>query len=122
VRLEPGDVVAVGVHPFFRLARTLALEARLDYWSRSTDAYSYSSPADSTPGVDANVLGEDSKVSATALAVGITYANPGGLRRGGKGLPVDASWRYERILGSSGGRVPDAHVVRGQFRVYFGLW
>ena len=122
VRLEPGDVIALGIHPFFRLARTLALQAGLDHWSRGTDAYSYSSPADAIPGIDANVLAEDSKVSATALAVGITYANPGGLRRNGRGLPVDASWRYERILGSSGGRVPDAHVIRGQLRVYFGVW
>jgi hypothetical protein len=122
VRRDPGDVIALGIHPFFRLARTLALQARLDHWSRGIDVYSYSSPAEAIPGIDANVLAEDSKVNATALAVGITYANPGGLRRGGTGLPVDASWRYERVLRSSGGRVPDTHVVRGELRVYFGVW
>lgn len=122
VRRDPGDVLTLGVHPFFRLARTFALQAELNHWSRGTDNYTYSSPADELPGVDANVLAEDSKVDATALGIGITYANFGGLRRGGRGLPVDASWHYERILRSSGGRVPNAHVLRGQFRVYFGVW
>ncbi len=123
VRRDPGDVVALGIQPFFRLARTLALQAGLHHWSRGGDTYTYSSPAEALPGIDANVLAEDSRANATALAVGITYANPGGLlRRGGTGLPVDASWRYERILRSGGGRVPDTHVVRGQFRVYFGIW
>jgi hypothetical protein len=122
VRRDPGDVLTFGVHPFFRLARTLALQAELNHWSRGTDDYAYSSAADALPGIDANVLAEDSKVNATALGVGITYANPGGLRRGGKGLPVDASWHYERVLRSSGGRVPNAHVMRGQLRIYFGVW
>jgi hypothetical protein len=54
--------------------------------------------------------------------VGITYANPGKLRRGGTGWPVDASWSYERVLRAGGERVPDSHAVRGQLRVYFGLW
>ena len=39
------------------------------------------SPGDALPGIDANVLAEDSKVNATALMVGITYANPGALHR-----------------------------------------
>jgi hypothetical protein len=122
VHRDPGDIVALGVHPFYQLARTLGFQAGLEHWSRSADAYSYSSPADALPGIDANVLAEDSNANATVLTVGITYANPGGLRRGGTGLPVDASWRYERILRSGGGRVPDTHAVRGQFRVYFGVW
>jgi hypothetical protein len=122
VRRDPGDIVALGVHPFYRLARTLAFQAGLEHWSRGADGYSYSSPADALPGIDANILAEDSKANATALTLGITYANPGGLRRGGTGLPVDASWRYERVLRSGGGRVPNTHAVRGQFRVYFGIW
>jgi hypothetical protein len=122
VRRDPGDIVALGVHPFFRLARTLALQAGVDHWTRSTDSYSYTSPAEALPGVDANVLGEGSKVDVTRLVVGITYANPGGLRPGGKGLPVDAGLSYERVLRAGGGRVPDSHAIRGQLRVYFGVW
>jgi hypothetical protein len=122
VRWDPGDVISIGVHPFYRLARTLALQAGVDHWSRSTDHYSYASPAGALPGIDANVLAEESKANATMLSVGITYSNPGGLRPGGKGLPVDANWSYERMLRAGGGRVPDTHRVTGQFRVYFGVW
>jgi hypothetical protein len=122
VRRDPGDIFAVGVHPFYRLARTLGLQAGVEHWSRGTDRVSYASPASALPGIDPNILAEESKANATVLSVGITYSNPGGLRPGGKGLPVDASWSYERVLLAGGGRVPDSHRVSGRFRLYFGLW
>jgi hypothetical protein len=122
VRRDPGDVVALGVRPFFRLARTLALQAGLEHWSRKTDQVSYASSATPIAGVDASVMAEGTSASATVLSVGITYANPGRLRPGGTGMPVDASWSYERVLRTGGGRVPDTHAMRGRFRVYFGLW
>jgi hypothetical protein len=122
VRWNPGDIIAIGVHPFYRLARTLAFQAGVDHWSRSTDHYSYASPADALPGVDPDIMAEESKANATMLSVGITYANPGGLRPGGRGLPVEASWAYQRVLRAGGGRVPDTHRVAARFRVYFGVW
>jgi hypothetical protein len=122
VRRDPGDVLAIGVRPFFRLARTLALQAGVEHSTRGTDQVTYASPVDALPGVDPSVLAEDSKANATMLSVGITYANPGGLRPGGTGLPVDASWSYERVLRAGGGRVPDTHRVAARFRVYFGIW
>ena len=122
VRRNPGDIISIGVHPFYRLARTLGFTAGLDHWSRGTDEVVYADPTGAIPGVDANVLAEGSKANATLLSVGITYSNPGGLRPGGTGLPVDASWTYERVLRSGGGRVPDSHAIRGRFRVYFGIW
>jgi hypothetical protein len=122
VRRDPGDIISLGVRPFYRLARTLALQAALEHWSRSTDHFSYVSTADALPGVDPNILAAESKANATLLSVGITYANPGGLRPGGKGLPVDASWAYERVLRAGGGRIPDTHRVAARFRTYFGVW
>jgi hypothetical protein len=122
VRRDPGDIIAIDVRPFYRLARTLALQAGLQYWSRQTDQVSYASPSDALPGVDASVLALETAANATQLSAGITYSNPGGLRRGGTGLPVDASWSYERVLRSSKGRLPDTHRVQARFRVYFGLW
>ena len=122
VRRDPGDIFAIGVRPFYRLARTLALQAGVELWTRGTDAATYATPADAIPGVDPSVLADESKTNATVLSVGITYANPGGLRPGGTGLPVDASWSYERVLRAGGGRVPDSHRLAGRFRVYFGLW
>ena len=122
VRRDPGDVVTLGVHPFYRLARTFALTAGLDHWSHGTDVVSYAHPELPVPGVDASLWAEDSKANATMLSVGVTYANPGGLRPGGTGLPVDASWTYERVLRGGGGRVPDSHAIRARLNVYFGLW
>jgi hypothetical protein len=122
VRWDPGDIISIGVHPFYRLARTLAFQAGLDRWSHSTDQYSYASPADALPGIDPNILGEESKTHATVLSAGITYSNPGARAPGGRGLPVDASWSYERVLQAGGGRVPDTHRVAARFRVYFEVW
>jgi hypothetical protein len=82
----------------------------------------YATPSGAIPGVDPSVLAEESSANATVLSVGITYGNPGGLRPGGTGLPVDASWSYERVLRAGGGRVPDTHRLAAQLRVYFGIW
>ena len=122
VRRDPGDIIAINVHPFFRLARTLALRAGVQHWSRKADEVSYRSPEDALPGIDPGVLAQETAANATVLSAGITYSNPGRLGPGGTGLPVDASWSYERVLRSGNGRVPDTHRVKGQFRVYFGLW
>ena len=122
VRRDPGDIIAISVHPFFRLARTLALRAGVQHWSRRVDQVSYPSPGDVLAGVDPGVFAEGSAANATLLSLGITYSNPGRLGPGGTGLPVDASWSYERVLRAGNGLVPNTHRVRGQFRLYFGLW
>ena len=122
VRRDPGDIVAIDVRPFYRLARTLALQAGLQHWTRKMDQVSYASAADALPGVDAGVLAEETAANATLLSAGITYSNPGRFRAGGSGLPVDATWSYERVLRSSKGRVPNTHRVQARFRMYFGLW
>lgn len=122
VRRDPGDIIAIDVRPFYRLARTLALQAGVQHWNRKSDQVSYASPSDALPGVDAGVLAEETAANATLLSAGITYSNPGRYTRGGTGLPVDASWSYERVLRSTKGRVPDTHRVQAMFRMYFGLW
>jgi hypothetical protein len=110
------------VRPFFRLARTIALIGSVERWSKGEDAFEYRSAADAIPGVDASVLAQETDASATLLSVGVTYSNPGALRPGGTGLPVDAGWTYERIVSASGGIVPDTHRIRARLRVYFDVW
>ena len=122
VRRDPGDIIAIDVRPFYRLARTLALQAGVQHWTRTVDKVSYASPSAVLPGVDASELAEETAANATMLSAGITYSNPGRFRAGGTGLPVDASWSYERVLRSGKGRVPDTHRVQAMFRMYFGLW
>ena len=122
VRRDPGDIVAFSVQPFFRLARTLALQAGVQRWSRKIDQVSYRSPSDALPGIDPGILAQETAANATVLSAGITYSNPGRLGLGGRGLPVDAGWTYERVIRSGSGRVPNAHRITGRFRMYFGLW
>jgi hypothetical protein len=122
VRWNPGDIIAIDVRPFFRLARTLALQAGVQYWNRRVDQVSYASPSQEVPGVDAGVLAAETAANATVLSAGITYSNPGRFRPGGTGLPVDGSWSYERVVRSSQGRVPNTHRVQAKLRMYFGLW
>jgi hypothetical protein len=33
-------------------------------------------------------------------------------------MPVDASWSYERVVATSGGIVPDSHLMRARLRFY----
>jgi hypothetical protein len=122
VRLDPGDVTTLAVRPFFRLARTIALIGSVERWSKGEDAVEYRSAADAVPGVDASVLAQETDASATLLSIGLTYSNPGALRPGGTGLPVDAGWTYERIVSASGGIVPDIHRLRARLRLYFDVW
>jgi hypothetical protein len=122
VHRDPGNVVSIAVRPFFRLVPTFAIQGTALHWSRGEDKVSYLTPADEIPGVDASVLAQDTKATATILGIGVTYSSPGAQRPGGRGLPVDASWGYERIVRSSGGIVPDRHSMKARFRLYFGLF
>ncbi|MBA2459452.1 MAG: hypothetical protein H0V43_10940 [Gemmatimonadales bacterium] len=122
VRRDPGDVVTLAVRPFFRIARTFALIGALEHQSRGRDDVTYASDAGAIPGVDPDLLAEGTDARATLLALGVTYANPGALRPGGRGLPVDAGWSYERVLIAGGGVVADVHRVRARFRVYIGVF
>ena len=115
-------MTTLAVRPFFRLARTFALIGSLERWSRGQDEVEYSSDADPIPGVDPGVLAEETEASATLVTFGMTYSNPGALRPGGRGLPVDAGWTYERVVSASGGIVPDVHRLRARLRLYFDIW
>lgn len=122
VHRDPGDIVSLAVRPFFRLAPSFALQGHATYWSRGADAVTYLTVDDEVPGVNAAVLAEDSKATATMLGFGITYSSLGRLRPGARGLPVDASWSYERVVRATGGIVPDRHAMMARVRFYFGLF
>ncbi|MGH7581099.1 MAG: hypothetical protein ACREM9_13045 [Gemmatimonadales bacterium] len=122
VRLDPGDVTTLAVRPFFRLARTVALIGSLERWSKGQDAVEYLSEGDAIPGVDPGVLAQETDAGATLVSFGLTYSNPGALRPGGTGLPVDAGWTYERVVSASGGIVPDVHRIKARLRLYFNIW
>jgi hypothetical protein len=68
------------------------------------------------------VLQLETEASAVVAGIGLTYSNPGSLRPGGTGLPVDAGWTYERVVSASGGILPDTHRIRARLRLYFDIW
>jgi hypothetical protein len=120
--LDPGDVTTLAVRPFFRIARTLAIIGTLEHRTHGEDEVTYRDAAGAIPGVDASVLAQGTDASATVAGIGLTYSNPGALRPGGRGLPVDAGWSYERVVRASGGFVPNVHRLRARFRVYVGVF
>jgi hypothetical protein len=122
VRFDPGDETSFAARPFYRIASSLAIIGSVERWHHGSDDYSYAEGADPLPGVDAAVLGEETDANATLVSIGLTYSSPGVARPGSRSLPVDAGWSYERVVGTSGGRVPDVHRVRARFRLYLGLW
>ena len=121
VRRDPGDVVRFAVRPFFRLAPTFAIEGTAMHWSRGEDEVSYLTPDDEIPGVDASVLAQDTKASATVLGIGITYSNAGRFREGGGGCRWTRAGGTSASCGRRGARARPAYVsgaVSGVFRIF----
>lgn len=119
VRWDPGDGFALSAAPFLRLARTFAVQGTVAYQSRGDDVYNYSDTDGATPAVPAAVLGEGSGASATTVALGLTYANPGRPAGEGGGLPLDAGLMYRKTVTGSGGRVPAVEGVQAFLRLYW---
>ncbi|MGH7630004.1 MAG: hypothetical protein ACREOF_11620, partial [Gemmatimonadales bacterium] len=122
VRAEPGDAVFLSAQPFFRVAPPIAVTAGLSYWRRAEGTVAYATVADSIPGIPASILARDSRVRVTVFRAGVTYAAAGAQAPGGRGLPLEASWTYERVVRASGGRVPKLSRLRADLRLYVRLW
>jgi hypothetical protein len=122
VRRDPGDVIRFSARPFLRLATYLSLYGAVDYWSRGTDQYGYLAGQTPIEGVDVNVLAAGSKADALLVSGGISYSHSGENKLGILKLPLDASLRYERIVRSGTGIIPDASTVRVDLRLYTRLW
>ena len=118
VRRDPGDVIRVSAHPFFRLAPYLSVYAGADYWTKGRDGFVYAVGQPDLPGVDIGVLGDGTGSDALLLSGGLSYSHSGLTKRGAMGLPMDASFRYERIARSTKGIIPDASSVRIELRFY----
>ncbi|MGH7517452.1 MAG: hypothetical protein ACREOC_08280 [Gemmatimonadales bacterium] len=122
VRAEPGDAVFLSAQPFLRVAPPIAVTVGVSYWRRAEGTVVYATAADSIAGVPASILARDSRVSATVFRAGVTYAAAGAQAPGGRGLPLEASWTYERVVGASGGRVPKLNRLRADVRLYVRVW
>jgi hypothetical protein len=122
LRVDPGDILTFGAHPFFRLVPPLAVQIGVDYWRQGDEQVAYLTAADSIPGIPASVLALDSKIGVTTFSAGLTYARPGATKSGGTALPFDAQWTFEQVIAGSGGRVRKTQTVRAGGRLYVRLF
>ncbi len=118
VRQDLGDIVSFQASPFLRLAPSLALHAGIRYWRKGSDDYTLLPGQDPTSLPAVTLLGIDSDVSATIFVAGLSFAHTGVGRRGDRKLPLDGSVEFQRIIGTTGGRVSDDRVVRATLRLY----
>ncbi|HJR33702.1 MAG TPA: hypothetical protein VJ817_02045 [Gemmatimonadales bacterium] len=115
---DPGEIVELGIEPFIRIAPTLALVAGVRRWSKGADSYDYTRSQAPIDGLSPDVLAIGSKENATLLSASLSFSHQGIRKDGSIGLPMDASVRWERVIGSSLGRVPERHTIAVQLRLY----
>ena len=114
---DPGEIVELGIEPFIRIAPTLALVAGVRRWSKGADSYTYTRSQPPIEGLSPDLLAIGSRENATLLSASLSFAHPGIRKDGTIGLPMDAALRWERVIGSSLGRVPQRHTVAVQLRL-----
>lgn len=125
IKLDVGDVVSLGVQPFFRLAPRFALSGSADYWKAGSDKADWYRAGDAIPGVDPGLLTAQSSRSALAVGGGVSYVGWAAheCERGRRcGLPIDASWRYTTVIAATGGRVEKFRMTRLEIRWYQRIW
>ena len=115
---NPGEIVELGVEPFIRIAPTLALLAGVRRWSKGADSYAYTRSQEPIDGLSPDLLAIGSRENATLLSASLSFAHDGIRKDGSTGLPMDAALRWELVIGSSLGRVPQRHTVAVQLRLY----
>ncbi len=125
VNYKAGDVLQIGARPFVRLARNFALAGSADYWREASGRATYYRASDAIPGVPASVLVRNSARRALLVGGGVSYVGRAVQEcQAGRrcGLPIDASWRYSRVVAGSGGRVPQFWATEIEIRWYQRLW
>ena len=122
VRRDPGDVIMVSARPFLRIATYLSVFGGVDFWTKQRDKFSYAADQPALPGYDPDVLAAGSQSDALLLSGGLSYSHSGLNKRGLLRLPMDASFRYQRIVRSGSGIVPDANTVSIDLRFYTRLF
>lgn len=113
VALDEGDVVTLGIEPFYRLAPGFALALGARHESRGADVMTL------VPTGTA-LIGATPKTSLTSLQAGLTYSSFTGIT--GKGTPVEAQWYFREVVAASGGAVDKTRSVWMTVRVYYKLW
>ena len=124
LRYNAGDILSLGVQPYIRLARNLAILSQVDYQRVSADRTAYDRSSDTIAGLDPNIFSLGRR-SALAVGVGVTYVGRSAheCEPGQRcGWPVDASWNYTTVVQGSGDRMLKFRTTRLEIRWYQRLW
>ena len=122
VTINPGDQVRIGIAPYYRLARALGLVGSAAWLDQGEDDVQYATASDSIAGVPASVMAEGTGASRLLLSIGLTYSSSGQRPDGTGGVPLDAGWRWETTVASSGGIATKWSAIVFFARVYARIW
>jgi len=122
VTVNPGDQLRLGIAPYFRLARALGVVGSATWLTQGDDDVQYATTADSVPGVPASLLAEGTGASRLLLSIGLTYSSSGQRADGTGGIPLDAGWRWETTVASSGGIATKWSAIIFFARLYAKIW
>lgn len=122
VTVNPGDQFQIGIAPFYRLARAFGVVGSAVWLGQGDDQVEYATAADSVPGVPASVLGQGTGASRLLLSIGFTYSSSGQRADGTSGVPLDAGWRWQTTVASSGGIATKWSAIVFFARVYAKIW
>lgn len=119
VSRKPGDVLTLGLAPFYRLAETFAVTAGLTWRRKAGDDVTLSGGQAEIPGAPPSLLELETDGTWTTASAGLTFAAPLMTMDGKERAPMDAGVLWEGVIGSSGSmRVPATAGVRFWFRLY----
>ncbi len=122
VTVNPGDQVRIGISPYLRIARALGVVGSVVWLDQGEDNVEYATVADSVPGVPASLLSQGTGASRLLLSIGLTYSSSGQRADGTNGTPMDAGWRWETTVASSGGIATKWSAIVFFARVYARIW
>ena len=122
VTVNPGDQLQFGIAPYYRLARALGIVGSAVWLDQGDDEVQYATAADSVPGVPASLLGEGTGASRLLLSIGLTYSSSGQHADGTGGIPLDAGWRWQTTVASSGGIATKWSAIVFFARIYAKIW
>ena len=119
VNRKPGDVLTLGISPFYRLAETFAVTGGLTWRKKAKDQVTLFGDQPEIPGAPASLLEIDTDGSWSTASLGLTFSAPLVVKDGKSNPPMDAGLLWEGVIGSSGSlRVPATAGIRFWFRLY----
>lgn len=118
VKRDPGDVLAITLQPFVRLAPHFAVTGLVQHWRRGEDRTTYVANQAPVAEMRASILDQGTAANATRVGLGLSYVHDGLHRDGILRMPVEAGLSVERTVASSAGIVPASLTSRLVFRVY----